>query len=57
MKLKWNDAEQCYECPCCGGLFSKDELARAWDYQEDCCDFHPTYCMDCGTRWDSVEKK
>lgn len=55
MKLKWNDLEQCYECPCCGGLFSKDELLRAWDYQEEYVDFHPTYCMDCGTRWDSVE--
>ena len=57
MKLKWNDAEQCYECPICGGLFSKEELSRAWDYQEGCCDFHPTYCMDCGIRWDSVEDK
>ena len=48
--LKWNNIENCWECSDCGARFSREEVARMFDYQatQTRDKFTEGYCMDCG---------
>jgi hypothetical protein len=51
MKLVWEESEQGWICSECGARYSKDEVARAFDYnyeEQVPENFSEIYCMDCG---------
>lgn len=56
-KLIWNNLECGWECSECGALYSEDEVARMFNYDNQTIDmFRGGYCMDCGSCFDRAIK-
>ena len=56
MKLVWEVSECGWICSECGARYSKEEVARMFNYNEQTPEnFFPSYCMDCGGRFVGVE--
>ena len=56
MKLVWEDSEMGWICSECGARYSQEEVARAFEYNEQIPqNFYECYCMDCGGLFTDVE--
>ena len=52
MKLVWNELECGWVCSECGAIYSEEEVARVFGYNDQVTtNFHDGYCMDCGGRF------
>ena len=57
MQLIWNELECGWECSECGAIYSEDEVARMFQFDEQIPDnFSESYCMDCGSLLDEAVK-
>ena len=57
MKLVWTDSECGWECSECGAIYSEEEVARMFDYNDQTVkNFNAGYCMDCGILFDEAVK-
>lgn len=56
MKLVWEESERGWICNSCGARYSKEEVARMFDYNEQTPEnFTESYCMDCGGLFSEVK--